>query len=60
MASIIDTQLGALTGKIKNTSDKTPISPDGGVNLASDEVRLKKSRGGVLNTKHYSDTVKRD
>ena len=60
MASIIDTQKAAATGKIKNTSDKTPIEADGGLNLSIDEIRLKKARGGVLNTKFYSDTVKKD
>jgi hypothetical protein len=39
--------------------DKTPINPDGGLDLAKNETRLLKSRGGVLNTKRYSDSVKK-
>jgi hypothetical protein len=39
--------------------DKTPIENDGGLNLSNDEKRLEKARGGKLNLKKYSDTVKR-
>lgn len=46
------------TGKIDTKGkDKTPIEPDGGLNLAKNETKLQKARGGVLNTKKYSDTV---
>jgi hypothetical protein len=40
--------------------DKTPISIDGGKDLSKDEPKLKKARGGSLNTKKYSDTAKRN
>jgi hypothetical protein len=56
MASIIEmyeksapkTSTANLKGK-----DKTQIEPDGGLNLATDEAKLKKARGGVLNSKLY-------
>jgi hypothetical protein len=62
MASIIEmyeksapkTSTANLKGK-----DKTQIEPDGGLNLATDEAKLKKARGGVLNSKLYSDTFKK-
>lgn len=38
--------------------DKTPIEADGGLDLSKDEAKLKQARGGKLNTKPYSDTVK--
>ena len=38
--------------------DKTPIEADGGLDLSKDEAKLKQARGGKLNTKLYSDTVK--
>lgn len=38
--------------------DKTPIEADGGLDLSKDEAKLKKARGGKLNTKPYSDTIK--
>jgi hypothetical protein len=61
MASIIEmyeksapkTSNANLKGK-----DKTNIEPDGGLNLATDETELKKARGGVLNTKKYSEEFK--
>jgi hypothetical protein len=61
MASIIEmyeksapkTSTANLKGK-----DKTQIEPDGGLNLATDETKLKKARGGVLDSKRYSDTFK--
>jgi hypothetical protein len=61
MASIIEmyeksapkTSNANLKGK-----DKTNIEPDGGLNLATDETKLKKARGGVLDIKRYSDTFK--
>ena len=62
MASIIEmyeksapkTSTANLKGK-----DKTQIEPDGGLNLATDETKLKKARGGTLNSKLYSDTFKK-
>jgi hypothetical protein len=38
--------------------DKTPIEADGGLDLSKDEAKLKQARGGKLNTKPYSDTIK--
>lgn len=60
MASILDiyTKTPPKTGKVDiKGKDKTPIEPDGGNDLAKNESRLKKARGGELNTKKYSDTV---
>jgi hypothetical protein len=48
------------TGKIDpKGKDKTPLNPDGGLNLAKDDKKLAKARGGALNDKKYSDSVKR-
>ena len=61
MASIIELygEVGPTTGTInKKGTDKTPINSDGGLNLSKDETKLKKARGGQLNEKKYSDTVK--
>ena len=38
--------------------DKTLIEADGGLDLSKDEAKLKQARGGKLNTKPYSDTLK--
>jgi len=62
MASILEMfeKTPPKTGKIDSKGkDKTPIEPDGGLNLAKDEKKLKKARGGDVNTKKYSDSVKR-
>ena len=62
MANIIDiyTKTPPTTGKINSKgTDKTPIEADGGLDLSKNESRLKKARGGDLNTKKYSDSVKR-
>lgn len=62
MASILEMfeKTPPKTGKIDSKGkDKTPIDPDGGLNLATDEKKLGKARGGALNTKKYSDSVKR-
>jgi hypothetical protein len=62
MASIIEMfeKTPPKTGKIDSKGkDKTPIDADGGLNLSKDEGKLKKARGGELNTKKYSDSVKR-
>ena len=59
MASILELfgENGPKTSQInRKGKDKTPISEDGGVNLATD-ANLKKARGGQLNAKFYSDTV---
>lgn len=62
MASIIEIfeKTPPKTGKIDSKGkDKTPIEADGGLNLSKDDGKLKKARGGELNTKKYSDSVKR-
>ena len=62
MASILDIfeKTPPKTGKIDTKGkDKTPIEPDGGKNLATNESALKKARGGTLDTAKYSDTVRR-
>jgi len=58
MASILELfgDKGPKTSQINKKGDKTPVSIDGGVDLAT-EPRLKKARGGQLNAKFYSDTV---
>ena len=58
MASILELfgENGPKTSQINKKADKTPISEDGGVNLTT-EPRLKKARGGQLNSKFYSDTL---
>jgi hypothetical protein len=62
MASIIDIyeKTPPKTGKIDSKGkDKTPIEADGGLDLAKNEPRLKKARGGDLKITKYSDTVKK-
>ena len=38
--------------------DKTLLEADGGLDLSKDEGALFRARGGKLNTKPYSDTLK--
>ena len=38
--------------------DKTLIEADGGLDLSKNESALKQARGGNLNSKPYSDTIK--
>jgi hypothetical protein len=62
MASILELYgtTGPKTGKIDTKgTDKTPIEPDGGLDLAKDEKKLLKARGGKLNERKYSDSVKK-
>lgn len=62
MASIIDIYKNGLptTGKADlKGGDKTKIEKDGGLDLSVNEKALVKARGGALNTKKYSDSVKR-
>ena len=62
MASILDIykKTPPTTGKIDiKGKDKTPIEPDGGLNLSKDDVKIERARGGDLNTKKYSDSVNR-
>jgi len=59
MASIIDLFKSSDFAKLgKSAADKTPISVDGGVDLAK-EKNLEKARGAKLTIKKYSDSVKR-
>lgn len=41
-----------------NGGDKTLIEADGGLDLSKNETALKQARGGILNTKPYSNTLK--
>ena len=41
-----------------NGGDKTLLEADGGLDLSKNESAIQKARGGKLNTKPYSDTVK--
>ena len=59
MASIIDLFKKSEFSKIgKSDADKTPISQDGGVDLAN-EKNLEKARVAKLNLKPYSDSDQR-
>jgi len=60
MATIEDLYKASDFSKLKGSSpaDKTPISIDGGVDLAK-EKNLEKARGAKLNLKPYSDSVQR-
>lgn len=42
----------------KNEKDKTPLSADEGNKLHKDDKALAQARGGKLNQKKYSDSVK--
>tara|TARA_B110000285_G_scaffold175948_1_gene197416 strand:+ start:2061 stop:2243 length:183 start_codon:yes stop_codon:yes gene_type:complete len=60
MASIQDLYEKSEFAKLADKSaDKTPIEKDGGLDLSADEKALTKARGGKLNQKPYSETVKR-
>jgi hypothetical protein len=58
MASILELfgDKGPKTSQINKKGDKTPISVDGGLDLAN-EANLAKARQGKLNSKFYSDSV---
>jgi hypothetical protein len=59
MASIIDIYKASKFAKaISTKADKTPISADGGKDLSKDEKVITKARGGKLNEKPYSTSVK--
>ena len=59
MASIEDIYKGSEFAKVgKNSKDKTPISADELNKLHKDDKALAQARGGKLNLKKYSDTVK--
>ena len=44
--------------EIKNKGDKTPLTVDGGKDLIGDDVLVDTARGGAIDKKKYSDTVK--
>ena len=61
MASILELfgEKGPKTSQInKKGTDKTPISVDGGMDLAT-EPKLQKARHGIVGNAKYSDTVKK-
>lgn len=61
MASIIEMYESSEHSELPagKNKDKTPISPDGGRDLATDEKALEQARGGNLDTNKYSDSVER-
>jgi hypothetical protein len=60
MASILDLYKGSDFAKIgKSTKDKTPISADEKNALHAQDAKLNNARGGKLNEKPYSDTIKK-
>lgn len=42
----------------KTGADKTPLSNDGGINITGNEKTVDTARGGIVDTKKYSETVK--
>ncbi len=46
--------------QIKKNADKTPISVDGGKDLAGDHQYIDRVRGGEITRKKYSDSVNYD
>lgn len=59
MASIQDLYNKSEFSKLADKSkDKTPISADEGNKLHKDDKALAQARGGKLNQKKYSDSVK--
>ena len=60
MASILDLYKGSEFSKIGTSSkDKTPISADDKNKLHTEDAKLNNARGGKLNEKPYSDTIKK-
>jgi hypothetical protein len=60
MASILDTYNGSEYSKLgKSNKDKTPISADEQSKLQVTDAKLANARGGKVNEKAYSDTIKR-
>lgn len=60
MASILDLYKGSEFSKIGASSkDKTPISADNKNKLHTEDAKLNNARGGKLNEKPYSDTIKK-
>jgi hypothetical protein len=60
MASILDTYNGSDYSKLgKSNKDKTPISADEQSKLQVTDAKLANARGGKVNEKPYSDTIKR-
>jgi|TARA_B110000211_G_scaffold149366_1_gene170007 hypothetical protein len=59
MASIKDLYDKSEFAKLAdNSKDKTPISADEANKLHKDDKALAQARGGQLNLKKYSDTIK--
>lgn len=59
MSNILDLYKGSEFAKVgKNNKDKTPLSVDD-KKLQVDETKLKKARGGQLQEKPYSNTIKK-
>ena len=59
MASIQDLYNKSEFSKLADKSkDKTPLSADEGNKLHKDDKALAQARGGKLNQKKYSDSVK--
>jgi len=60
MASILDLYNGSDFSKIgKSNKDKTPISADEKNKLDFDDAKINTARGGKLNEKPYSNTIKK-
>ena len=61
MASIEELYKKSPVSKVPMKKDRTPISAEdfSTTKLAFDESKLEKSRGGKLNLKKYSDSVKK-
>lgn len=59
MSTILDTYKNSQFAKLgKTDKDKTPLSVDNKT-LQVDETKLKKARGGQLQEKPYSNTIKK-
>jgi hypothetical protein len=60
MASILDLYNGSDFSKIgKSTKDKTPISADEQNKLHIADSKINNARGGNVNDKPYSNTIKK-
>lgn len=60
MATILDLYKASEFSKVgKSTKDKTPISADETNKLHIDGTKLDKARGGKLQEKLYSSTIKK-
>lgn len=60
MATILDLYKGSEFSKVGTSKkDTTPISANSENKLHADETKLKKARGGQIQEKKYSDTIKK-